>query len=251
MRIKRLVKKVVWFLTPVSILVGIFILAPLLYPDPLFPYRLEVEGFGIQSDQPIPIDGATQFLKEVDARMSRSPLSMQMPPMTVYVPNAAWLRNWLWLIVPGNAGGFVVVPITRQHTFFSGADFLTNELIAPSGYRIQPPRTLAYYGAHEFTHIATFNTLGLVDYYLLPAWVREGLADYVAMPRERASSLYARIGQNDADIEMMKAYGVYAPFRLLVTWLLEEEGWSVDQLLTTRLSLEEARARVFSSLSLD
>jgi hypothetical protein len=39
---------------------------------------------------------------------------------------------------------------------------------------------------------------------------------------------------------MMVRYGSYPRYRLLVTFFLERKGWSVDQLLNTRLTDEEA-----------
>ena len=82
----------------------------------------------------------------------------------------------------------------------------------------------------------------------MPVWVREGIADYVAMPPESAATLFSKIGERDADLAMMRAYGVYAPYRLLVTYFLEEAGWSIDQLLASDLTLEEAREIVFEEL---
>ena len=165
--------------------------------------------------------------------------------MQIYIANSSWRRHWLWIVPPNMAGGFVAVPATRQHAFFSGADFEADELISPSGYRTQPPRTLAYYGAHELTHVATAQTLDLVSYYLMPEWIREGIADYVAMPGESTAALFSKIGDRKADLEMMKNHGVYAPYRLLVTYFLEEEEWTIDQ----RHLQNPARREVFWRLA--
>ena len=42
------------------------------------------------------------------------------------------------------------------------------------------------------------------------------------------------------DIPMMMKYGSYPRYRLLVTYFIEKKGWSVDQLLQTRLTEDEA-----------
>lgn len=168
--------------------------------------------------------------------------------MQIYVVNTNWRWRWLWIVPNNAAGGFIARPATRQYTFFSGANFETDELISPSGYRTQPPRTLDYYGAHELTHVMTANAVGLLRFQQMPEWVREGLADYVALEREKSAELFAKIGERDADLPMMRAYGVYAPYRLLVTHFLEEKGWSIDQLLQSELTLVEARAIVFRDL---
>jgi hypothetical protein len=41
---------------------------------------------------------------------------------------------------------------------------------------------------------------------------------------------------------MMVRYGSYPRCRLLVTYFIEKQGWSVDQLLQTRLTEDEANA---------
>jgi hypothetical protein len=39
---------------------------------------------------------------------------------------------------------------------------------------------------------------------------------------------------------MIVKYGSYPRYRLLVTFFIEKKGWSVDQLLRTRLTEDEA-----------
>lgn len=232
-------------------LLGLFIclvILPLVYPQSLFAYKVEMGNLSVYSDQPIPQSEAEVLLGQIKQRLDHSRIQVGTLPMQIYIANTGWRRSWLWLIPPDMAGGFVVVPLTRHHAFFSGADFNTNELIAPSGYRTQPPRTLVYYGAHELTHVATAEKVGWVEFYRTSVWVKEGIADYVALPSETAVELYLKIGERKADLEMMKTHGVYAPYRLLVTYFLEEAGWTIDQLLDCRLTFEEAQAIAFESL---
>ena len=71
---------------------------------------------------------------------------------------------------------------------------------------------------------------------------------YKRQPRESAAELYAKIGRRDADLSMMKEHGVYAPFRLVVAHLLEEEGWTIDSLVDTALDFEAARTLAYDAL---
>jgi len=232
----------------VVLAVAAFVAFPLAFPKPLFAYSVERGSLSIHSDEPIPAGEGERVLAEIEERLARSPLAEFDAPLALYVANSAWRRAWIWIVAPGNAGGFIAAPATRGHAFLSGADFESDELIAPSGFRTQPPRTLAYYGAHELTHVQTVRALGVVRFHLAPAWVREGLADYVGMPPESAAELHASIGTRDADLEMMRAYGVYAPWRLIVTGLLEEAGWSIEDLLASRVGADEARRVALDSL---
>jgi hypothetical protein len=71
-------------------------------------------------------------------------------------------------------------------------------LISPTGTEVPGERTLAYFMAHEITHSLEVRLLGRYAYIRLPAWKREGHADYVARNsdfifRERLAAF-----QNDA-----------------------------------------------------
>lgn len=231
-----------------TILILLFVAFPLVFPKPLFAYGVVDGSLSVYSDRPIPQDKALQLLQQVNEKLEKSPIPYTASPMQIYIVNTTWRWRWLWIVPNRVAGGFIAPPATRQHTFFSGADFETDELISPSGYRTQPPRTLSYFGAHELTHVMTNNSVGVIRYHQMPTWVVEGLADYVAMERESSAELYAKIGEQDADLAMMQAYGVYAPYRLLVTYFLDDSGWTIEQLLATDLSLEEARTIVFTEL---
>ena len=235
------------FISLVVLLISLVVL-PLVYPKYLFSYEVESGDLKVYSDEPIPRSEASILLNQIKQRLENSPIQVGDFAMQIYIANTPWRRSWLWIVPAKQVGGFVVVPLSRRHAFFSGADFKTNELIAPSGYRTQPPRTLVYYGSHELTHIATAEKVGWNQFYRMPDWIREGIADYAALPREEATQLYSIIGEREADLEMMKAHGVYAPYRLLVTYFLEEAKWTIDQLLESRLTLEEVQAIVFDSL---
>ena len=229
-------------------LLVIIIVLPLALPQLLFAHKIEHGGLALYSDFRVPEKQGKFILGEIKRRLDSSPIKDDGVSMRVYIPNSDWRRDLLWIIPPKYVGGFVIVPLSRKHAFLSGADFEKNELIAPTGYRPQPPRTLVYYGAHELTHLMIARKVGWVSFYRVPDWINEGLADYVALPPETAANLYASIGEEDADLDMMNAHGVYAPYRLLVTYLLEDEGWSVDQLINSRLPIEEAQAIAFPEL---
>ena len=47
---------------------------------------------------------------------------------------------------------------------------------------------------------------------------------------------------------MMHAHGVYAPYRLVVIWLLEDEGWSIDALLATDLEFKAVQLQMARAL---
>ena len=79
--------------------------------------------------------------------------------------------------------------------------------------------------------------------FAYPRWVWEGLPDYVGIEnRQSFEELRDALGDRPVDIPMMIRYGSYPRYRLLVTFFIEKKGWSVDQLLQTRLTEDEATA---------
>jgi hypothetical protein len=105
------------------------------------------------------------------------------------------------------------------------------------------PRTLAYCCAHELTHIVTSEHIGVVGLLRLPGWVREGIADYVAIEdRQSFEQLSDALADRPVDVPMMQIYGSYPRYRLLVTYFIEKKGWSVEQLFKTSPSMNEALA---------
>ncbi len=226
----------------------LFIAFPLVFPAPLFAHSVALGSLSVHSDQPLPEKQALLFLQQVQERLDQSPVRFPAQKMQIYVANTKWRRNWLWLAIPKGAGGFVAAPFTRWHTFLSGADFKEGLLIGPTGYRPYAPRTLVYYGAHELTHTTMSKKLGWLRWQLMPEWVKEGLPDYVALPHESTQTLYGKIGEHSADLAMMKAHGVYAPYRLLVSYFLEEKGWTIEKLMASNLTLSQARTIAFRAL---
>lgn len=60
--------------------------------------------------------------------------------------------------------------------------------------------------------------------------------------RETFAQPRSVLGDRPEDVPLKIKYGSYPRYRLLVTYFIEKQGWSVDQLLQTRLTEEEATA---------
>jgi hypothetical protein len=220
-------------------LIGATVLSLLAFPAPLFAFSVTGATIVVASDRPIPSEGGLSFIRSCEKLLERSPIKATRRKYHVYIASDEF-RGWFYFLMSPNAGGIAYHGV-GPHVFLSGADFETGELIK-FGYRPQPPRTLAYYCAHELTHIVIDEHIGLVNFLSLPEWVSEGLPDYVGIEsRETFEQLQAAIGDRPSDNEMMQSYGAYPPYRLLVTYFLEKRGWSIEHLLQTRLTFEEAQ----------
>jgi hypothetical protein len=233
----RLLKRILLW-SGVTLVALIAIAATLIiWPDPLFAYSAGTGKIIVRSDQPIPAAGGEKFLHDCEALLARSPLKAESAHYHVYVTNADW-RHYLYFLPDLKAGGLAYA----GDAFLSGANFVTGRHIKWS-YVTTPPRTLAYFCAHEVTHLVVTEHLGLAAALKLPVWVREGLPDYVAIDRRQSfDQLNAALGDREVDVPMMMAYGGYPRFRLLVTYFLEKKGWSVDARLHTKLNYDDATA---------
>lgn len=213
----------------------------IIWPDPLFAYSAGSSKIIVRSDQPIPAAGGEKFLSDCEALLARSPLKAESAHYDVYVTNAAW-RHHLFFLPHPEASGLAYFYGFGGSAFLTGANFDSGRLIK-WGYVTTPPRTLAFFCAHELTHIVTGEHLGVIASELQPTWVHEGFADYVGIEKRQSfDELNAALGDRAVDVPMMMAYGSYPRFRLLVTYFLEKKGWSIDELMHTRLSYDEATA---------
>jgi len=212
----------------------------IVWPDPLFAYSAGRGKIIVRSDQPIPAAGGEKFLRDCEALLARSPLKAESAHYHIYVTNADW-RHYLFFLPDLKAGG---VAYGRNTAFLSGADFATGRHVKWT-YVTTPPRTLAFFCAHELTHIVENEHLGAIAAARQPTWVHEGFADYVGIEKRQSfDELKSALGDREVDVPMMMAYGSYPRFRLLVTYFLEKKGWTVDQLMRTTLSYDDAMAQM-------
>jgi hypothetical protein len=208
------------------------------WPGPLFAFSLGSGKIVVASDRPIPSQGGQRFLRDCERLLERSALNPKSRQYRLYVTNDDW-RQRLFFIPHPDAWGFAWYHGFGGHAFISGADFESGRVIH-WGYIGPPPRTLAYLCAHELTHVIAWEHLGLERLHV-PQWVWEGLPDYVGIEnRETFEQLREALGDRRVDIPMRVRYGSYPRYRLLVTYFIEKQGWSFDQLLRTRLTEDEA-----------
>ena len=245
----RILRKTLAWVAGTAVAITLVCAAIIAWPQPLFAYGLSAAGIEVRSDRPIPAAEGEKFLREVASLLDRSPLKRRAHPYTLYVANDSWRRRLVFLWLSG-AGGVVFYPVSSRHGFLSGADFARGALVHSSGKVVRAPRTLAYYGAHELTHVVTGQQLGTVRFHLMPQWAREGFADYVALrDGTRIEELAKVLDGNLAKQDIWDRYGYYARYRLLVAYLLEREKWPVSRLLQTRMTYEEARTLLRNGLA--
>jgi hypothetical protein len=70
------------------------------------------------------------------------------------------------------------------------------------------------------------------------------MADYIAFGGDvNIDALLTALRRGDPDLDPKRS-GTYARYRLLVAFMLEHEGWSVDRLLASGMPQVEAENRL-------
>ncbi|MCC6983293.1 MAG: hypothetical protein IT535_08485 [Bauldia sp.] len=211
----------------------------------IFPYSVEYGRLSLSSDRPFDPEAGRALLAEIERRISASPLDVPERTHRIIVANDDWGRRITFLWNYG-AGGVNYYPV--RNVFLRQSDIDAGLMLRGDGSAVPPPRTLAYYGAHEIGHSLIAEHVGAIANHQLPAWIREGLADYIAFGGEvDVAALGEALLARDRDLDPQES-GTYALYRLLVAYFLDYEGWTIDELLSSGLSREEAEAEIFAFL---
>jgi hypothetical protein len=212
-------------------------------PQILFPYHAREGRLDLWSDEPFEAEAARRLLADSVARIGRSVLDDHLSHGVV-IANQEWHRHLVFLWNYG-AAGLNWYPITRN-VFIRSASVAENRVIRPTGKPVELPRTLAYYIAHEIGHTLTAEHVGVWRYHReMPRWLREGVADYIGFAGNdlEIDKQLRALRAGDAALDPEKS-GTYARYRLLVAYLLDRKGWTMDRLLQSAISQDDAEAIV-------
>jgi len=224
-----------------TVLLTAILAAMLAYPQPLFAYHVEHGHLELWSDRPFNPDKGRAVLADIERRVAHSPFTLGDATHRIFIANDEWRQRLVFLWNYG-AGGVNYYPL--HNVFIRAADVDANRLLRVRS--TVPPRTLAYYGAHEVGHSLIGARIGAIANWRLPKWIREGMADYIGFGGEvDIDELTRALLADESDLDPARS-GLYARYRLLVAYMLRREGWTADRLLASGLSQDEAEWRLRS-----
>lgn len=210
----------------------------LAYPQPLFAHSMTHGQLELWSDVPFDEAQAKRVLDDAVERINASPLPLDGATHRVFITNTEWRRR-LFFLPNWQAGGINYYP--SRNVFIGRADIANNQLSGDHGL-VLPPRTLSYFMAHEIGHSLIGARVGVIGNHLLPTWIKEGMCDYIGFgDYVDIGELTRALIEDKPEMNPAKS-GLYARYRLLVAFMLKQEGWSIDRLLTSGLPLGEAEA---------
>jgi hypothetical protein len=242
MRIRHIVTAVVLaVLAPVATGVAV-----LVHPQPAFAYHVQAGRLSLFSDKPFDTEKSKSLLAEVDRRLRLASLDHGDGEHRIFVANSYWHARLVFLWNFG-AGGVNYYPLTRN-VFIRESDIDNDRVLRAAG-PVSPPRTFAYYAAHEIAHSLAGEAAGPFTYHSLPAWIREGVADYIGLAQPvDFENLIERLRADDPELDPKRS-GLYLRYRLLVSYFIDHEHWSLEQLLASPMPQPEAEARVLAAFT--
>jgi hypothetical protein len=219
----------------------------IIHPQPLFAYSARRANVVLHARAPLPPE-ATPLLDEVVRRVSRSPLYDPARVHHVFLCDTPSLFA-LFTLWQRRSGG-VTQPEFVGNVFIRPSNIVRNRVIGPSGDEKSGERTLAYYISHEVTHAMTADRVGRWRYAHLAAFQKEGYADYVGFDhRVDLARGRAALEREDAEMSPSRS-GLYKRYELMVAYLLERRGMTVDQLLARPIDRRPVEAELLGATPL-
>lgn len=203
--------------------------AVIAFPYPFFRHEVHLENIAVYSDQSIS-PSLLSILNDVQERLRKSPLNDPTLQHRLFICNEGWLFTFL-ANTDYRAGG-VNKAWLNQNIFLRRSDIEKNRVIGPSGKEVPGERTLAYFITHEIAHSLEVHLLGRYAYIRLPAWKREGYADYLARDSEFVFAERLAALQNNAPEMDPRGSGLYLRYELFVAYLLDVARLPPAEMLT-------------------
>lgn len=220
------------------------IITLLAFPEPLYAYHVEEGRLRLYSDHPFDPARGRAILDDVERRLDEAPPALADPASVyrIFVTNEDW-RKRLFFLWSYGVGGLNYYPLAGG-VFVRQSDIDNDRVLKSNGTPVAPPRTLAYYTAHEIGHSLIARHVGALANWRLPAWQREGMADFIGYGGDvDIAALIRAFRAGDPDLDPKRS-GTYSRYRLLVAYFLKHEGWSVDRLLASGVTRAEAEHRL-------
>jgi hypothetical protein len=211
------------------VLGGVFV-AVLAFPEPNFEYRLSHGQYEIFSDRPIPPQIAA-VLDDTTRRLERSELYDSRQRFRIFFCNDDWRMALYSQRFSSAPGGIADTWLTRN-IYLRRSDIAGGRMTSPTGAALADAevRPLAYFIAHEATHVMEARAFGRLLGLLYPSWLTEGYADYVAKGggfdfEENRRMLAA----GDPLLDPARTQ-IYRRHHLLVALLMDEDGLSIRRI---------------------
>ena len=210
----------VWIARAAFLLVLCGILTLEAHPGVLFEHKIQHKNFTLYSQAPLGPD-AVAALRRAAELVGFSPIYNPGQKYEIYVANS----GWMYLLLGPDFG---VKSFARTNPFdkiiIRRCDFGASKCY--SGSTSNNERELPGLIAHEVTHVNIRKRFGYFAEIALPAWKKEGVADYIAQ-----SGSFQGTGNGlvlSPGVAVSKSFEYYQ-YRKVAAYALEDKGLSVEE----------------------
>jgi hypothetical protein len=221
---------------------GIGYLLLLSFPQPLFAHEISYKNLTVYSREPFD-ENIYKVLDKVESSLNASEIKNQEVRPKIFLTGSFGFYSWVSLHIGGNSFGKGFGPIPTTNVFINKSDAARDLVFRNAPEHNQ--RSLSGVIAHEATHLLIRKRFGYWRNVTMPAWKKEGYAEYVAggstLPYETGVQLWKANPKDGTGYQYFKYY-------MLVKYLLEHDKLSVDDLFNREIDVPSLEQRVLSSL---
>ena len=214
----------------------------LCFPQLAYGHELAYKNMTVVSRGPVDRSVLT-VLADVEGRLAASALNTPEVKPRIVLTGSSSQYAMLSLYVGGGSFGKSFALLPTQNIFINRAD-PGNDLVFRDA-KENDRRSLSGVIAHEITHLLIRHHVGYWRNLTMPAWKKEGYAEYVG----GGSTLSYEDGVRLWKANPTDATGYrYFKYMMLVKHLLESEAISVDDLFDREFDEERLGERVLKTL---
>lgn len=214
-----------------------------IHPQPLFAYTVQRGNVVLHARAPLPARAA-QIADEVVRRAARSPLYDPGRIHHVFLCDTPALYS-LFTLWAYKSSGLTQSQLTGN-VFIRPSHVERDRVVSRSGEEKHGDRTLTYLITHEVTHAMTADHIGRWRAHRLAAFQREGYADYVGFARPVDLSEWRKALETEAPEMNPSRSGLYRRYELLVAYLLDRRGMTVEELLSRPLDRRQVESELLA-----
>jgi hypothetical protein len=214
----------------------------LCFPQVLFAHQVTYKNFTVYSREPLDQNVYT-MLDKVEARLATSEINNTQVRPKIFLTNSQRLYSALSLYIGGNSFAKAMPVLPTNNIFINEADMAKDHVFRKAlSYNT---RSLSEIVAHEVTHLLVREKFGYLKNITMPAWKKEGYAEYVGggttLDHVGGARMWKANPQNDRGYQYFKYYS-------LVKYLLDHDKLTVEELFTRDINQSELEAKVLSTL---
>ena len=182
-------------------------------------------------------------LDKAEARLKSSSINDDNVKPRVFLTNSYRLYRGFSLNLGWNSFGKGYALLPTSNVFINKSDLASDTVFRDTASN--NTRSLSGVIAHEVTHLLIRNRYGYWRNVMMPAWKKEGYAEYVAggstLSYEEGVKLWKGNPKDGTGYQYFKYY-------MLVKYLLEQEKISVDDLFNREFDVTALEGKVLKAL---